>query len=80
MRMFKKCDITDWTLAATLAFIGAMIIAFVVLMIVELNKPTFSLRKDAWHCTEAHEETHLRLIGKTMMPMTETVCTQWNAN
>ena len=48
------------------------------------QSPTFSLRKDRWTCTAAHNETSTTyiIVGKVAVPSTSThsVCDQWSAH
>ena len=49
-------------------------------LINDYNKPTFSLQKDAWHCTNAHLETTMIMVGKVLVPSHTNICDQWSRN
>jgi hypothetical protein len=55
--------------------IAAILVALAVLLIVvvieDSNSPNLTLKKRDWTCTK--QESHLRLIGKVVIPMSECV-------
>lgn len=68
-----------------LGFLALLVVAvlglLIYLMVLEMTSPTFTLRKDEWHCINSHLETHLQPMqtGKitTLIPITDEVCTEY---
>lgn len=74
-------DIIEKGLLGLLAFLMAIsVIALFVIPILwymESQEPNFSLKKADWACTSAHRETNMVMVGKVMVPQTQTICDQW---
>jgi len=43
----------------------------------ESKRPNMTLKKDDWQCSKSETRTHLQLMGKILMPVTEQVCMEY---
>lgn len=75
--MFEDTDIDMEYVIAGVVITACMILVLSILIYAYHNatKPTITLLKS---CTQSHVETHLRPMGMAFVPVTETICTQYN--
>lgn len=78
--MFNDLSWFEYIIGGVIGLLIIALISVLIMALIEAYRPTFELKKDAWHCEQSHKETHLVMIGKVLMPRTDNVCTQWNAN
>ena len=82
--MQHKSDMDTWFekfLGGLLIFLMGVcllgLIAIPILWYLDSKEPNFSLKKADWACTSAHQETNMVMVGKVMVPQTDTICDQW---
>jgi len=71
------CGFEKW-IVGILITITICALAFVLYAgYVESTKPTFTLVKEYFSCTQSHKQIRMQVVGKITVPVTETICDQW---
>jgi hypothetical protein len=68
----------DWLTALFLGFLAVAFVWWLAHWVVTAERPTFSLQKDEWQCTQTAEEEYRTIAGKVPITRTRTVCIQWS--
>jgi hypothetical protein len=75
--------LVSWVLGILGVFSVALLISLPFLWWADYKRPTFTLKKDDWVCTQMKTVHYTQMImaGKVMVPMVQTreECIQWTA-
>jgi len=74
---WAKVDFEGWCFKGVVAVLAVTGVLVLCAAYTDSQKPTFTLVKENFTCTQSHQQTRMQMVGKITVPIKETVCDQW---